>query len=47
MLCGAYGLYPQELALTSPTSSDRSVSIVHSQTEATDLYSYSGVDVSF
>jgi hypothetical protein len=30
-------LYPQKLALTSPTSGDRSVSIVRSRTKATDL----------
>jgi hypothetical protein len=31
--------YPQKLALTSPTSSGRSVGIVHSQTKATELVS--------
>jgi hypothetical protein len=30
-------LYPQKLALTSPTSSDRSVGIVRSQTKAKEL----------
>jgi hypothetical protein len=30
-------LYPQKLALTSPTSGDRSASIVRSQTKATEL----------
>jgi hypothetical protein len=30
-------LYPQKLALTSPTSSDRSVGIVRSRTKATEL----------
>jgi hypothetical protein len=30
-------LYPQTLALTSPTSGSRSVDIVHSQTEATEF----------
>jgi hypothetical protein len=30
-------LYPQTLALTSPTSGDRSVGIVRSQTQATEF----------
>jgi hypothetical protein len=30
-------LYPQKFALTSPTSGGRSVSIVHSQTKATEF----------
>jgi hypothetical protein len=30
-------LYPQKLLLTSPTSSDRLVGIVHSQTKAMEL----------
>jgi hypothetical protein len=33
-------LYPQELALTSPTSGGRSVGIVRSRTKATELVSY-------
>jgi hypothetical protein len=33
------GLYPQKLALTSPTSSGRSVGIVRSWTKATELVS--------
>jgi hypothetical protein len=33
-------LYPQKLALTSPTSGVRSVGIVCSQTQATELVSY-------
>jgi hypothetical protein len=32
-------LYPQKLALTSPTSGDRSIGIVRSRTEATELVS--------
>jgi hypothetical protein len=32
-------LYPQELALTSPTSGGRSVGIVRSRTKATELVS--------
>jgi hypothetical protein len=32
-------LYPQKLALTSPTSGGRSVGIVHSQTKAMKLVS--------
>jgi hypothetical protein len=35
---GMTPLYPQKLALTSPTSSGRSVGIVHSRTQATDTY---------
>jgi hypothetical protein len=31
-------LYPQKLALTSPTSGDRSVGMVRSQTKATELF---------
>jgi hypothetical protein len=31
-------LYPQKLALTSPTSGDRSVSIVRLQTQTTSLF---------
>jgi hypothetical protein len=31
-------LYPQKLALTSPTSGGRSVGIVHSMTQATELF---------
>jgi hypothetical protein len=36
--CADYAtpLYPQQLALTSPTSGDRSVGIVHSLTQATE-----------
>jgi hypothetical protein len=35
-----YGtLYPQKLALTSPTSGGRSVGIVHSRTQATGFFS--------
>jgi hypothetical protein len=30
-------LYPQKLALTSPTSDDRSVGVVRSRTKATEL----------
>jgi hypothetical protein len=33
--CGT--LYPQKLALTSPTSGGRSVGIVHSWTQATEF----------
>jgi hypothetical protein len=33
-------LYPQKLALTSPTSGDRSAGIVRSRTKATELVSY-------
>jgi hypothetical protein len=33
----ATSLYPQKLALTSPTSVGRSVGIVHSRTKATEL----------
>jgi hypothetical protein len=32
-------LYPQKLALTSPTSGGRSVGIVHSRTQAMELVS--------
>jgi len=31
-------LYPQKLALTSPTGGGRSVSIVHVRTKATEFY---------
>jgi hypothetical protein len=31
-------LYPQKLALTSPTSGGRSVGIVHSRTQKTDFF---------
>jgi hypothetical protein len=31
-------LYPQKLALTSPTSGGRSVGIVRSRTQTTELY---------
>jgi hypothetical protein len=34
-------LYPQNLALTSPTSGGRSVGIVRSRTQATELFLYS------
>jgi hypothetical protein len=34
-------LYPQKLALTSPTSGGRSVGIVRSWTKATELVSFS------
>jgi hypothetical protein len=40
--CGT--LYPQMLALTWPTSSGRSVSIVRSRTQATELVSGSGME---
>jgi len=33
-------LYPQKLALTSPTGVGRSVGIVRSRTKATELYIY-------
>jgi len=33
-------LYPQKLALTSPTGGGRSVGIVCSRTKATEFYSY-------
>jgi hypothetical protein len=33
--------YPQKLALTSPTSDDRSVGIVYLLTKTTEVYSYS------
>jgi hypothetical protein len=33
-------LYPQKLALTSPTSGDRLVGIVRLQAQATELYYY-------
>jgi len=33
-------LYPQKLALTSPTGGGRSVGIVRSRTKATELYTY-------
>jgi hypothetical protein len=33
-------LYPQKLALISPTSGGRSVGIVRSRTKATELYIY-------
>jgi hypothetical protein len=36
-------LYPQELALTSPTSGDRSVGLVLSWTKATELLLYKGL----
>jgi hypothetical protein len=35
-------LYPQKLALTSPTSGGRSVGIVRSRTKDTKLFSYNG-----
>jgi hypothetical protein len=34
-----YALYPQKLALTSPTSGGRSVGIVRSRIKATELVS--------
>jgi hypothetical protein len=37
-------LYPQKLALTSPTSGSRSVDIVRSQTQATELVSDSSTE---
>ena len=39
-------LYPQKLALTSPTGGGRSVGIVRSRTKATKFRSFSGLDVS-
>jgi hypothetical protein len=36
-------LYPQTLTLTSPTSGDRSVGIVLSQTQAMEFSSFSGI----
>jgi hypothetical protein len=36
-------LYPQRLPLNSPTSGGRSVGIVRSQTETTELYIYNDV----
>jgi hypothetical protein len=33
-------LYPQKLALTSPTSGCRSVGIVHSRTQATEFVNF-------
>jgi hypothetical protein len=34
-------LYPQKLALTSPTNGGRSISLVRSRTQATELISFS------
>jgi hypothetical protein len=38
-ICNGMDLYPQKLALTSPTSGGRSVGIVFSRTKATELVS--------
>ena len=38
-------LYPQKLALTSPTGGGRSVCIVHSRTKATDFFFFFGIKV--
>jgi len=38
-------LYPQELALTSPTGGGRSVGIVRVRTKATEFFFYSAVHV--
>jgi hypothetical protein len=40
-------LYPQKLALTSPTSGGRSVGVLDSQTTATEFFFFTFVSVDF